>query len=44
MKRWIHSLGSLKLAIGLLVVILIALAAGTILESFHGTPAAARTV
>ena len=39
-----HWLGSLKLAIGLLVVILIALAAGTIIESFHGTSAAARTV
>lgn len=44
MKRWIHWLGSLKLAIGLLVVILIALAAGTMVESFHGTAAAARTV
>jgi cytochrome c-type biogenesis protein CcsB len=43
-KTWIHRLGSIKIAVVLLVVILIALAAGTILESARGTEAAARLV
>jgi len=40
MRRWIQSLGSLKLTVGLLVVILVVLAAGTIVESKHGAEAA----
>ncbi len=44
MKRWIGLLGSMKLAIALLVILVIALAAGTIIESFHGTESASRTV
>ena len=44
MKTWIHRLGSIKIAVVLLVVVLIALAAGTIIESALGTGVAARLV
>jgi ABC-type transport system involved in cytochrome c biogenesis permease subunit len=44
MKTWVHRLGSMKIAIGLLVLILMALAAGTIVESISGTETAGRTV
>ncbi len=44
MKTWIHRLGSIKIAVVLLVIVLIALAAGTIVESARGTEAAARLV
>ena len=44
MKRWVHRLGSIKLAIGLLVVVLLALAAGTIVESMQGGDAARQLV
>jgi ABC-type transport system involved in cytochrome c biogenesis permease subunit len=39
-----HRLGSIKVAIGLLVVVLLALAAGTIVESMRGSDAASRFV
>lgn len=41
MKKIIHVLGSLKLAVGLLLVTLVVLAVGTIIESLHGREAAA---
>ncbi len=44
MKTWIHRLGSIRIAVVLLVIILVAMAAGTIIESMHGTEAAARSV
>ena len=44
MKTWIHRLGSIKIAVVLLIVVLIALAAGTIIESARGTEAAAGLV
>ncbi|HET9482065.1 MAG TPA: cytochrome c biogenesis protein ResB, partial [Candidatus Polarisedimenticolia bacterium] len=44
MREIIHRLGSMKIAVGLLVVILFALAAGTIVEARYGTPAAAQYV
>ena len=44
MKTLIHRLGSMKIAVVLLVVILAAMAAGTIVESSRGTDAAARAV
>jgi cytochrome c-type biogenesis protein CcsB len=44
LKHWIARLASMKLAIALLLVILVALAAGTIVESFQGSEAAARSV
>lgn len=44
MKRWVHRLGSIKIAIGLLVVVLGALAAGTIVESTRGGDAARQLV
>jgi cytochrome c-type biogenesis protein CcsB len=44
MKRWIHSLGSMKIAVALLVIILVALAAGTIIESLRNSDAAAAAV
>ncbi|MEK7798366.1 MAG: cytochrome c biogenesis protein ResB, partial [Acidobacteriota bacterium] len=44
MKTWIHRLGSIKIAVVLLVMVLIALAAGTIVESARGTEAAAGLV
>jgi ABC-type transport system involved in cytochrome c biogenesis permease subunit len=40
MRLWIHRLGSLRIAIILLILILSALAAATIVEALHGTPAA----
>jgi len=40
MRRWIRTLASLKITVGLLVVISVALAAGTIIESRHGAEAA----
>src|SRR5512140_2211106 len=44
MKTLIDRFASLRITITLLVLILIALAAGTIVESLHGTPAAGRLV
>ncbi len=44
MKTWIHRLGSIRIAAVLLVVILVAMAAGTIVEAARGTEAAARAV
>ncbi len=44
MKRWIHSLGSMKVAVALLVIILVALAAGTIVESLRDSGAATAAV
>ncbi len=44
MKDLIHFLGSMKIAVGLLVLIVVALAGGTILESMRGTDVAARVV
>ncbi len=44
MKTWIHRLGSMKIAIVLLVVILTTMAAGTIVESRSGSEAAGRIV
>src|SRR6185436_9587755 len=44
MKSLIRRLGSLKLTIGLLVVILLALASGTIVESSRGAEEALRLV
>ena len=40
MQRWLNSLASLKLTVVLLLMILVALAAGTIVESMSGTMAA----
>ena len=44
MKKLLNSLASLKLAVILLVLLLVGLAAGTILESARGTEAAGRLV
>jgi cytochrome c-type biogenesis protein CcsB len=44
MKRWMHLFGSIKIAIGLLVLVLVALAAGTIVESMRGGDAARQLV
>ncbi len=44
MKPLIHRLGSIKIGVVLLVVILLAMAAGTIVESARGSEAAARAV
>jgi ABC-type transport system involved in cytochrome c biogenesis permease subunit len=44
LRHWIHRLASMRIAISLLVIIVIALAAGTIIESFQGTDVAARSV
>jgi ABC-type transport system involved in cytochrome c biogenesis permease subunit len=43
-KTWIHRLGSIRIAAVLLVVILIAMASGTIVEAARGSETAARTV
>jgi len=43
-KDLIHFLASMKIAVGLLVLILVALATGTIVESTKGTDVAARVV
>jgi cytochrome c-type biogenesis protein CcsB len=40
MRQWIHSLASLKITVALLVIILVVLAAGTIVESRQGAEAA----
>lgn len=44
MKSLIHRFASLKITVGILVLLLIALSAGTIMESGHGAQAAARYV
>ena len=44
MKALIHRIASLKVTVVLLVVVLVALAWGTIVESMHGAPAALRLV
>jgi cytochrome c-type biogenesis protein CcsB len=44
MKTWIHRLGSIKVAVVLLVLIVAGLAGGTIVESMRGTEAAGRVV
>jgi cytochrome c-type biogenesis protein CcsB len=44
MKDILHRIASLRVTIVLLVVVLVALAAGTIVESQHGAPTAGRTV
>jgi len=44
MKSWIHFLGSMKIAVALLAIILVALAAGTIIESLRNSDAAAAAV
>ncbi len=44
MKKLLNNLASLKLAVILLVLLLLGLAAGTIIESAHGTEAAGRLV
>ena len=44
MKRLLNQLASLKLAVILLVLLLVGLAAGTIIESSRGAPVAQRTV
>jgi len=44
MKAWIHRLGSMKIAIALLVIVLVALAAGTIVDSTKGMEAASTLV
>src|SRR4051794_30962529 len=44
MKDLTHRLASLKITVVLLVVLLLSLAAGTIVESVQGAPAAARLV
>lgn len=41
---WIRTLASLKLGVGLLVALVVALATGTIVESIQGTEAAGRLV
>lgn len=43
-KSLIHRFASLKITVGILVLLLIALSAGTIVESGHGAEAAARSV
>jgi cytochrome c-type biogenesis protein CcsB len=44
MRRWIESLASLKLTVGLVLLLGVVLAAGTILDSTRGAEVAARTV
>ena len=44
MKALIHRFASLRVTVALLVVLLVALAAGTIVESLHGAEAAGRPV
>jgi hypothetical protein len=44
MRSCVHRLGSIKVAVALLLVVLVALAAGTIIESMRGSDAAARLV
>ena len=44
MQNWLRTLASLKIAIGLLVLLLVGLAAGTIIESSAGTEVAGRLV
>ncbi len=44
MRELIHRFASLRITVVLIVLLLIALAAGTIVESIHGTQAAARAV
>ena len=44
MKTWVRRLGSMKLAIAVLVAVLASLAAGTIVESLRGSETAARAV
>ena len=44
MKHWIHTLASLKISVGLVSALLVALAAGTMVESSQGTEAAGRLV
>jgi cytochrome c-type biogenesis protein CcsB len=44
MRDWIHRFASLRITVGLLVVLLVALSAGTIVESMRGPEAALRTV
>jgi cytochrome c-type biogenesis protein CcsB len=44
MRSWVHRLGSIKVAVALLIIVLVALAAGTIVESMRGPDAAAHLV
>src|SRR3954464_67746 len=44
MRKLVHSLASLKLAVGLLVALVVGLASGTILESRSGAEEAGRMV
>ena len=44
MRSWLARLASLKLSVGLLAALLLALAVGTIMESSSGTAGAGRTV
>ena len=44
MRIWIHRLGSIAVAVTLLVIVLVALAAGTIVDSTRGMEAASRLV
>ena len=44
MKAWIHRLGSITIAIALLTIVLVVLAAGTIVDSTRGMEAASRLV
>ncbi len=44
MRSWIRILASMPLAVGVLVVIVVTLAAGTIVESIHGTETALRLI
>jgi cytochrome c-type biogenesis protein CcsB len=44
MRSWVHRLGSIKVAVALLIVVLVALAAGTIVETMRGPDTAGRLV
>jgi cytochrome c-type biogenesis protein CcsB len=44
MNAWIHRLGSIRIAIALLVTVLVAMAAGTVVDSTRGMEAASRLV
>jgi cytochrome c-type biogenesis protein CcsB len=44
MRDLVHRFASLRVTVVLVVLVLLALAAGTIVESLHGAPAAGRTV
>ena len=44
MKTWVHTLGSMRIAVVLLCLLVVALAAGTIVESSRGSEAAALVV